>query len=90
MSYVAVVSTIAMIELYRTAGCPYCAKVEDALDSLELEYTTHDVPRSHKKRTTVQEISGQTGVPVLVDTEHDITGMPESADIIEHLERTYG
>lgn len=79
-----------MIELYRTAGCPYCAKVETTLDALDLAYVTHDVPRSRRKRTEVKEISGQSGVPVLVDPDNDVTGMPESSDIVEYLETTYG
>jgi glutaredoxin 3 len=35
-------------------------------------------------------VSGQTGVPVLVDTDHDVEGMPESDDIVAYLDRTYG
>ena len=79
-----------MIELYRTAGCPFCAKVENKLNDLDLDYITHDVPRSQRKRSTVKEISGQAGVPVLVDPENDVTGMPESGDIVAYLEETYG
>jgi glutathione S-transferase len=48
------------------------------------------VPRSHSERTEVEEVSGQTGVPVLVDPEHGVEGMPESDDIVEYLEETYG
>jgi glutathione S-transferase len=29
-------------------------------------------------------------VPVLVDEEHGIDAMPESDDIVEYLEETYG
>lgn len=79
-----------MIELYRLPGCPFCAKVESKLDDLELEYRTHDVPASRNERTRVQELSGQAGVPVLVDEAHGVTGMPESADIVDYLEQTYG
>lgn len=78
------------LELYELEGCPYCAKVKRKLDGLELEYESHMVPRPHSERTEVKEVSGQTGVPVLVDTEHGIEGMPESDDIVEYLERTYG
>jgi glutathione S-transferase len=48
------------------------------------------VPRSHDERTEVEEVSGQTGVPVLVDPEHGVEGMPESDDIVEYLDETYG
>jgi glutaredoxin 3 len=78
------------LELYELDGCPYCAKVKRKLDELELEYDSHMVPRSHDERTEVQEVSGQTGVPVLVDNEHGVEGMPESDDIVEYLEQTYG
>jgi glutaredoxin 3 len=78
------------LELYELNGCPYCAKVKRKLDELGLEYESHMVPSSHGKRTEVEAVSGQTGVPVLVDNEHGIEGMPESDDIVEYLEATYG
>ena len=77
------------LELYTLPGCPFCAKVETKLDSLGLEYTEHTVPRSHGRRTEVEAVSGQTGVPVLVDPDHGVEGMPESADIVAYLEETY-
>lgn len=76
--------------LYELAGCPYCAKVTNKLDELDLEYESQAVPRAHSERTEVKEISGQTGVPVLVDEEQGVEGMPESSDIVAYLERTYG
>ena len=81
---------MANLELYELEGCPYCEKVIRKLDELELEYDSHMVPRSHDERTEVEEVSGQTGVPVLIDEEHGIGGMPESDDIVEYLEETYG
>ncbi|MEZ3115493.1 glutaredoxin family protein [Halobaculum sp. MBLA0147] len=76
--------------LYELEGCPYCAKVKNKLADLGLEYESVMVPRSHGERTEVEEISGQTGVPVLVDEAHDVEGMPESDDIVAYLEETYG
>ncbi|MFC7140958.1 glutathione S-transferase N-terminal domain-containing protein [Halosimplex aquaticum] len=81
---------MANLELYELEGCPYCAKVTKKLDELDLEYESHMVPRSHDERTEVEEVSGQTGVPVLVDEENDVEGMPESDDIVEYLEEEYG
>jgi glutaredoxin len=78
------------LELYELPGCPYCAKVKRKLDELDLDYQSHEVPADHADRNRVQEVSGQTGVPVLVDTDHGIEGMPESDDIVDYLERTYG
>ena len=76
--------------LYELPGCPYCAKVKNKLSELGLEYESREVPRSHSERTEVEEISGQTGVPVLVDEAHGIDAMPESDDIVAYLEKTYG
>jgi len=56
---------------------------------LGLAYESREVPRSHSERTEVEEVSGQTGVPVLIDEEHDIDGMPESDDIVAHLDEHY-
>ncbi len=77
------------IILYELPGCPYCAKVINKLEELGVEYESRTVPRSHSKRTEVKEISGQTGVPVIIDEAHDIHGMAESDDIVAHLEKHY-
>ena len=81
---------MATITVYELPGCPFCAKVTDKLDELGLEYDTITVPSSHSQRDQVKELSGQTGVPVLVDEEHDVDAMPESNDIVAFLEKTYG
>ena len=81
---------MANITLYELPGCPYCAKVVDKLDELGLEYDSIEVPRNHDERTEVEAVSDQTGVPVIVDEEHGVDSMPESDDIVEYLEETYG
>ena len=78
------------IVLYELEGCSYCAKVRNKLAELDLEYESEMVPRSHSERTEVEEVSGQTGVPVIVDEKHGVEGMPESDDIVAYLEKTYG
>lgn len=79
-----------MVELYSLSGCPYCAKVERKLDELSVPFTRHEVPSLRSQRSTVKEVSGQSGVPVLVDRENGIEGMAESDDIVDYLERAYG
>ena len=79
-----------MIELYTMPFCPYCQKVKRKLAELDLDYDSHRVSMLRPLRTEVEEVSGQSRVPVLVDTEHGIDGMAESDDIIAHLEETYG
>lgn len=81
---------MSSIELYELEGCPFCAKVTQKLEELGLDYESHMVPRSHAQREAVKEVSGQTGVPVLVDHDHGVEGLPESSDIIAYLEKTYG
>ena len=76
--------------LYELPGCPYCAKVKRALDDLDLDYVTHEVPSSHAERDRVEAVSGQTAVPVIVDEAHGVDGMNESDDIVAYLEETYG
>jgi glutaredoxin 3 len=83
------VAPMANLELYELEGCPYCAKVTQKLDELGLEYESHMVPSSHAERTEVEAVSGQTGVPVLVDPDHGVEGMAESDDIVAYLEETY-
>lgn len=78
------------LKLYELEGCPFCAKVTAKLDELGLEYESVPVPRSHSERTEVEAVSGQTGVPVLVDEAHGVEGMAESDDIVEYLDETYG
>ncbi|WP_226023588.1 glutathione S-transferase N-terminal domain-containing protein [Halomicrobium salinisoli] len=80
---------MANLELYELEGCPYCAKVKTKLDELDLDYESHMVPSSHSERDEVEEVSGQTGVPVLVDEDNGVEGMPESDDIVEYLEENY-
>ena len=75
--------------LYELPGCPYCAKVVNKLEELGLEYESRKVPGSRSERSEVKEVSGQFGVPVLIDEEHGIDGMPESDDIVAHLEANY-
>jgi glutathione S-transferase len=81
---------MADIQLYELPGCPYCAQVRSKLDDLGLDYEIHEVPASHDQRGEVEAVSGQTEVPVIVDPDHGVDGMHESADILEYLDETYG
>lgn len=74
--------------LYRLDGCPYCEKVADRLDELDLDYKSVWVEGLHSRRNEVKEISGQRQVPVLVDKKRGLT-MAESARILEYLDARY-
>ena len=76
------------ITLYELEGCPYCIKVADRLQELDVDYESVWVEGLHSKRNEVKRISGQREVPVLVDEETGVT-MPESDNIIDYLDTTY-
>ncbi|MCH8928554.1 MAG: glutathione S-transferase N-terminal domain-containing protein [Candidatus Marinimicrobia bacterium] len=75
-----------MIELYETAYCPFCSMVKEQLEELKLEYTTIIVPSPLHQRQIVQDISGQSLVPVIVDGDEVIN---DSRRIIEYLSDKY-
>jgi glutaredoxin 3 len=76
------------IVLYQAEWCPYCARVRQKLTDLLLDYKNVNVPRSHSERTTVKELSGQTGIPLLVDGDTMIADDDDA--IVDYLEKTYG
>ncbi|NLV14836.1 glutaredoxin family protein [Haloarcula argentinensis] len=76
------------LTLYQLDGCPYCEKVADRLDELDIDYDSVWVEALHSKRDKVKRVSGQRGVPVLVDEDRGIT-MAESERILEFIETTY-
>lgn len=77
-----------MLELYQFEGCPFCSKVRQKLTELGIDFIARQVePKGDRQR--VEKVSGQTGVPVLVDPNTD-TVMPESDEIVDYLEEHYG
>jgi glutaredoxin len=75
------------VTLYALDGCPYCEKVRDALREHEIEYDTEWTEAMHSERNEVKRVSGQRGVPVLVDDERGVT-MSESENILRYVEQT--
>ncbi|MGH8164291.1 MAG: glutaredoxin family protein [Rhodanobacteraceae bacterium] len=75
------------IVLYQAEWCPYCARVRAKLTDLLLDYKVVNVPRDHAERGIVKDVSGQTGIPVMVDGE---TILDDDDAIIPYLEKSYG
>jgi glutaredoxin 3 len=75
------------IVLYQAEWCPYCARVRAVLTDLLLDYKIVNVPRSHAERDEVRQVSGQTGIPVMVDGD---AVLDDDDDIIPYLEKKYG
>ena len=76
------------VTLYQLDGCPFGEKVADRLDEVGVEYDTVWTEALHSKRNEVKRVSGQRGVPVLVDDERGVT-MAESDRIVEFIEESY-
>jgi glutaredoxin 3 len=75
------------IVLYQADWCGYCARVRAKLSELLLNYRVVNVPRDHAKRGIVREVSGQTGIPVLVDGD---VVLDDDDTIVPYLEKRYG
>jgi glutaredoxin 3 len=75
------------IVLYQTEWCPYCARVREAMTDLLLDYRIVNVPRSHADRDEVKRISGQTGIPVMVDGD---VVLDDDDEIIPYLRKKFG
>jgi len=76
------------ITLYQLEGCPYCEAVAERLAELDIEYDSVWVDALHSQRNEVKRVSGQRGVPVLVDEDRGVT-MAESEQILEFVEQSY-
>jgi len=74
--------------LYQLEGCPYCERVADRLDELDVDYDSVWVEALHSARDEVKRVSGQRAVPVLVDEDRGVT-MAESDRILEFVEQSY-
>jgi len=75
------------IVLYNAEWCGYCARVRQKLTDLLLDYRVVNVPQSHADRHEVKAVSGQTGIPVMVDGD---VVLDDDDDIIPYLEKKYG
>ena len=76
------------IVLYQAEWCPYCAKVRSKLTDLLLDYKNVNVPSDHAQRTSVKAVSGQTGIPTMVDG--DVVIADDDDAINAYLQKTYG
>ena len=78
-----------VLELYNFEASPYCRKVRETLNELDLDYRVHNVAKKGRKRPELIERGGKMMVPYLIDPN---TGseMYESDDIVRYLHATYG
>ena len=76
------------IVLYQAEWCPYCARVRSVMTDLLLDYKIVNVPRDRAQREIVEQVSGQRGIPTLVDGETVIADDDDA--IIAYLQKKYG
>lgn len=79
-----------MLELYQTEDCPYCMRVRTKLAELGLDYIVRNEPSSHRERTRLKTLSGQTWVPTLHDPERGVIIADDDDKIIDYLDEHYG
>lgn len=76
------------LTLYARGGCWYCQSVLRAIERLGLDVEVRNIWESEEAARELLQATGRLTVPVLRirDTDGDIRWLPESADIIRHLE----
>jgi len=80
------------LALYYLATCPFCIRVLSAIDRLGVDVELREIHEHAKFRDELIGVRGRPTVPVLRITAPggENRWMPESADIIAYLEKTYG
>ena len=75
-----------MIQLYQAEWCPFSHSVRAKLTELGVTYQAINVAAEGQERTEVEELTGSTAIPVLVDGEKVVS---DSSQIVSYLESKY-
>ncbi len=67
------------VTVYSTKTCPWCIKVKEYLDSLNVAYETIDVGSDKEAAREMVQKTGQRGVPVILVEETIIVGFDKNA-----------
>ena len=80
------------LSLYFYDGCVFCARVRAVIDMLGIDVELRDIFADAMHRDDLVAARGRTTVPVLRITTADGEDrwMPESSDIVNYLQQTYG
>ncbi len=83
-------SAIKMLQLYLDLGCPFCVRVTEHLDDVEVPYVPKQMSpfADSETRRELIELGGKPQVPFLYDPERGVK-MYESADIIRYVDEHY-
>ena len=78
-----------MYELYQLEECPFSQKVRARMTDLGIDYMIRNVPRDKEKRERLMKVSGQKGVPTLVDPEKNIIIADDEEKIINFINQQH-
>ncbi len=78
-----------MLELYQFEECPYSTQVRLKMSECEIDYLLRNVSKLKSKRQRLKKISGQTGVPTLVDSLRNVVIAGDEKRIIAYLLKHY-
>ncbi len=78
-----------LLELYGFEASPYCRKVREVLNELDLDYLCRNVAKRGRQRGSLVARGGRMMVPYLVDPNGG-SEMYESDDIMRYLHDHYG
>jgi glutaredoxin 3 len=77
---------VRTMKLYQAEWCPFSHRVRAKLTELGIDYEAVNVSASAEKRTELEEITGDSTIPVLVDDEKIFS---DSGEILSYLEEKY-
>jgi|GEM_PF-184748 glutaredoxin len=75
---------MAALTLYDRPDCPYSKRVRRVLDVLEVGYEEIIVSEARDDRDELDSLTGQRGVPVVVDDDHPDGWVADSSAIAEY------
>ena len=78
-----------MLELYQFEECPYNTQVRLKMSEWGIDYILRNVSKYKAKRQRLKEISGQNGVPTLVDSIRNVVIGGDEKRILAYLRKHY-
>ena len=78
-----------MLELYQFETCPYSTQVRLQMSEWEIDYILRNVSEDKSKRQRLKRVSGQNGVPTLIDTWRNVIIAADEKKIIAYLRNHY-
>ena len=79
------------LALYHYETCPYCRKVREALDRLDLDVELRNTRKEQQHREELTQVGGQKQVPCLrIDHDDGTDWLYESDDIVVFLSEVFG